>query len=272
MRYAKVTNGLQHNESLCSYVPGASCSRTLHLSHCVDKPQCNIKNYWFSLEPDCPGNSYYTQFEYDCQPAFYMCDKESLINAFSGLIYSPSYPNTFRSSRSDTCYLTIKLPKNHHAEITLESFDMLSTSKCFGDYLEIQQYVDSSVMSKRGADKAVKHRKLNSNYKWNTLGTMCGKIEQSYTIKAESDTINFKFRPLPNDHAYLKDLNGTTRSHSGFKIFFQAIPPKEEEPVKVKDIKKPTVQTWILNRDEKKDDEKLKTNTDNSNQNESNCK
>ncbi|CAF0884513.1 unnamed protein product [Brachionus calyciflorus] len=257
MRYAKVTNGLQHNESLCSYIPGTSCSRTQILSHCVDKPQCHIKNYWFSLEPDCPGNSYYTQFEYDCQPAFYMCDKENLINAFSGLIYSPSYPNTFRTTKSETCYLTVKLPKNHHAEIVLENFDLLSTSKCIGDYLEIQEYVDSStIQHKRSLQNKtlIKHRKFtsNSNFKWNTLGTMCGRIEQKYTIRAESDTINFKFRPLADDHHFFKDSNSNRKNHMGFKIFFQAIPPKENEPdlknEKIRETKKPTVQTWVVSK------------------------
>lgn len=250
MRYAKVINGLQHNDTLCSYVPGAACSRTLTLTHCFDKPYCNIKNNWFSLEPECSGNSYYTQFEYDCQPAFYMCDKEDLIkNAFSGLIYSPSYPNTFRSDRSDPCYLTIKLPKNHHAEITLEYFDLLGTSKCIGDYLEIQQYVDTSDLSKphgkrsflTGANKSqirvkgkqeikTARQQRRPNYKWHTLGTMCGQIEKSYTIRATANTINFKFRPLPANHPYLASSaknNQTARNHLGFKIYFQAIPPKD---------------------------------------------
>lgn len=280
MRYAKVINGLQHNESLCSYVPGASCSRTLILSHCIDQPQCHIKNDWFSLEPDCPGNSYYTQFEYECQPAFFMCERDTLVNAFSGLIYSPSYPSAFRSGRSEACYLTIKLPKNHHAEITLEKFDLLSTSKCIGDYLEIQQYVETSSWQKRALNRTrIKHKMLSSsgNFKWSTLGTMCGRIEQKYKIRAESDTINFKFRPLPENHPFLTNSQPNKQINQGFKIFFQAIPPQEKSLVhekveKIRETRKPTVKTWILNNQNTEDnlDRQIKSDTDS--QPKSDCK
>lgn len=280
VRYAKVINGLQHNESLCSYVPGASCSRTLILSHCIDQPQCHIKNDWFSLEPDCPGNSYYTQFEYDCQPAFFMCGTDTLVNAFSGLIYSPSYPNTFRSSRSDACYLTVKLPKNHHAEITLEKFDLLSTSKCIGDYLEIQQYVEANSWQKRTVNTTkIRHKMLssNSNFKWSTLGTMCGRIEQKYKIRAESDTINFKFRPLADNHPFLINSLPNKQSNVGFKIFFQAIPPVEkayvEEKIdKIRETRKPTIKTWILDNQKTEPDLERQIKSENENQPESNCK
>ena len=272
MRYAKVINGLYHNDTLCSFVPGTSCYRKQNLNSCVDKQYCTVKNSWFSLEPDCAGNSYYTQLEYDCQPAFFMCDKETVINnVFSGLIYSPAYPNSFRSEKSEPCYLTIHLPKNHHAEITLDYFDMLKTSKCVGDYLEIQQYKetpstngDGRFMSKRDVNnnnnnnienEATGDSSLNVNpilknknkppkisnkqqlktarqqrkpkYKWQTLGTMCGRIDKAYTIRATADTINFKFRPLSSNHQYLTSLNNySNKNHLGFKIYFQAIPPK----------------------------------------------
>lgn len=295
MHYAKVIHGLQHNETLCSYVPGASCSRHLTLKECIDQPYCHVKNNWFSLEPDCRGNAYYTQFEYDCQPAFYMCDKENLArNVFSALIYSPSYPNTFRTDRSEQCFLTLYLPNNHHAEITLEFFDLLSTSNCIGDYLEIRQYIPinhgkhklvkrddllyasnftggnsfrsgknvSSRNSHLNGTLLVKHKKhkiyknLHTHYnneparsssyqqqhrrdqdlKWDTLGTMCGQVDYRYTIKAKSNIINFKFRPLPSNNPLFTSSSGKQANQHqhrlnidnlGFKIFVQAIPPKD---------------------------------------------
>jgi len=239
---------------------------------------CKVKNGWFSLEPHCNGNSYYTQLEYDCQPAFFMCDKETVINnVFSGMIYSPSYPNSFRKEdKSEPCYLTIHLPKNHHAEITLDHFDMLKTAKCIGDYVEIQQYKEIVPPSSSSASKASSPNDFIDNdymkifsrrditgestsntavynnrsilkvkksrqqrkpkYKWQTLGTMCGRIDKAYTLRATADTINFKFRPLSANHQYLQTLNsqnklsksqfGIRTAHAGFKIFFQAIPPK----------------------------------------------
>ena len=125
-------------------MPGASaCARKRTLAECLDKPSCHVKNNWFSLEPECPGNSYYTQFEYDCQPAFVMCDegKNLASNVFSALVYSPNYPRTFRTERSEQCYLTLYFPSEHHVEISLEFFDLLPTSQCIGDYLEIRQYI-----------------------------------------------------------------------------------------------------------------------------------
>jgi hypothetical protein len=139
MRYARVINGLQYNETLCSYLPGSGCHRRQNLAECVDQTFCHVKNSWFSLEPECRGNSYYTQLEYDCQPAYHMCQKES-INAFSGLIYSPAYPNSFRSDRIEPCYLTVNVPKDHHVEIVIDAFDLIKTPGCIGDFLEIQQY------------------------------------------------------------------------------------------------------------------------------------
>jgi hypothetical protein len=59
-------------------------------------------------------------------------------------------------------------------------------------------------------------------YKWETLGTMCGRIDKPYTIRATADTINFKFRPLPASHPYVASLNNyANRNHLGFKIYFQ---------------------------------------------------
>lgn len=311
MRFARVIQGVYHNDTLCSYTPNSGCYRKKNLEHCIDKPACQVQNGWNSLEPDCSGNSYYTQFEYDCQPAFYMCDKNTVINnAFSGLIYSPSFPHTFRSDNTEPCYLTIHLPKNHHVEITLDYFDMLKTSKCVGDYVEIQQYKEVSNNPSDDQQRLVNHQKkvkrssdnnsnsinqdlkfyyndhqsgeneprntiinnnnikwLSSNehsneasssssawsnmkkrnpttrqhsrrpkYKWQTLGTMCGRIDKAYTIRATADTINFKFRPLPSNHPYLATLANYSKTSQqqypsranqlGFKIYFQAIPPR----------------------------------------------
>ena len=58
---------------------------------------------------------------------------------------------------------------------------------------------------------------------------MCGRIDKAYTIRATADTINFKFRPLSANHPYLQTLANTkykASDHVGFKIYFQAIPPK----------------------------------------------
>lgn len=163
MHYARVINGLQHNNTLCSYVPDAqSCARKRPLNGCLDKPYCHVKNNWFSLEPDCSGNSYYTQFEYECQPAYFMCGKEHLArDVFSALIYSPNYPQTFRSEKSDVCYFTLYLPNNHHAEITLEYFDLFPTSQCVGDYLEIRQYIPAVDKFKR--DLSYNYNKTSTN-------------------------------------------------------------------------------------------------------------
>ena len=61
---------------------------------------------------------------------------------------------------------------------------------------------------------------------------MCGRIDKTYTIRATADTINFKFRPLAANHHYFQTLiqsskaKGSNNYNAGFKIFFQAIPPK----------------------------------------------
>ncbi len=244
-----------------------------------------------------------------------MCDSSvESINAFSGIIYSPNYPNTFRSDRIEPCYLTVNLPKNHHVEITLDYFDLLKTPNCIGDYVEIQQYIkvngnnaDYLSASKFLSNKRMKsaksstsnnasnaqtggssnvtrpairlHKQLLSKnshldnpiskmfrpqqnqmqqqqqqqgkskqpkraeYKWHTLVTVCGKIEKGYTIRATENTINFKFRPLPASHNYLANVN---RQFQGFKIFFQAVPPKPvvdepfDEPTKGVPLKNST--------------------------------
>jgi hypothetical protein len=298
MRYARLTNGLQYNDSLCSYLPNTSCHKKQSLVSCVDKPYCSVENTWASLEPNCRGNSFYSQLDYDCQPAYSMCDSTvESINAFSGIIYSPNYPSTFRSDRIEPCYLTVNLPKNHHVEITLDYFDLLKTPNCIGDYVEIQQYIkvnnnnNADYTSKFLSNKRMKSNSSTSNasnviisgesfnnnnknatrpairlhkqllsrnshlenpvskmfrpnqgqqqqqqpgqgkskqpkraeYKWHTLVTVCGKIEKGYTIRATENTINFKFRPLPASHNYLANVN---RQFQGFKIYFQAVPPK----------------------------------------------
>ena len=160
------------------------------------------------------------------------------------MIYSPGYPKSFRTEKSDTCYLTIHLPKHHHVEITLDYFDMLKTSKCIGDYLDIQQYktVGGGGGANAAAGESVHHTNNNNNnhanvkhrmqtgrsrYKWQTLGTMCGRIDKPYTIRASADTVNFKFRPLSATHPYVGVLNNyTNRERLGFRIYFQAIPPR----------------------------------------------
>jgi hypothetical protein len=146
---------------------------------------------------------------------------------------------------------------------------MLKTSKCVGDYLEIQQYKETT--GTNGDGRYVSKRDINNNnkgnettgdsslnvnpilkyknskqpkisnkqqvktarqqrkpkYKWQTLGTMCGRIDKAYTIRATADTINFKFRPLSSSHQYLTSLNNySNKNNLGFKIYFQAIPPK----------------------------------------------
>ena len=162
MRYAHVTRGLYHNDTLCSYVPNTSCSRRQSLPACEDHASCHVRNGWHSLEPYCAGNSYYAQLEYDCQPAYVMCTEGLTVvsNAFSGLIYSPSFPGSFRlADKSEPCYLTIHLPKDHHAEITLDHFDMLRTAKCIGDYVEIQQYKEVTATSEVTAASVVASRK-----------------------------------------------------------------------------------------------------------------
>jgi hypothetical protein len=247
---------------------------------CIDKPNCLVKNGWFSLEPQCPGNSYYTQVEYDCQPSFYMCDKNSVINnVFSGLVYSPNYPNSFRTESDKPCYLTIHMPKNHHIEITLDYFNILKTKKCIGDYLEIQEYIETNINDLKVKENILRKNKrdfgylfahnetqneLNDNskisetinemknhslkvniylglsnnkqrrskYKWNTLGSMCGKVETKFTIRAKSDIINIKFRPLNFDHQYLTNLNQDQSQNMGFKIYFQGKKSQNQFPFK----------------------------------------
>ena len=90
MRSAKATYGLYYNDTLCSYLPNqaataATCHKRQILNECVDKPYCTVRNGWYSLEPDCAGNAYYTHVDYDCQPVFYMCSETTVVhNIFSG--------------------------------------------------------------------------------------------------------------------------------------------------------------------------------------------
>ena len=49
------------------------------------QPGGHRRNGWYSLEPDCAGNAYYTHVDYDCQPVFYMCSETTVVhNIFSG--------------------------------------------------------------------------------------------------------------------------------------------------------------------------------------------
>lgn len=207
IRSAKLINGLYYNDSLCSFVPGTSCYRQLSLNECIDKSNCSIKNSWYSLEPECSGNSYYAQVEYECQPSYHICDSPTVINnVFSGVIYSPHYPGSFRSESNTPCFLTIQVPKKHHIQITLDYFNLLLTKSCVGDYLEIQEYI-----------------KDKSNFKWKTLGTMCGERQSKFTLRAMSDIINIKFRPLEYGHQFLHNVKQS--KNYGFKIYFEAVPP-----------------------------------------------
>lgn len=285
MRYAKLINGLFYNDSLCTYVPNTGCARKSTLTHCVDQPTCTVKNSWFSLEPHCSGNSYYSQLEYDCQPVFNMCgEREAAFNSviFSGLVLSPYYPHSYKTEQTRTCYLTINLPKNHHAEITLDFFDITKTSKCMGDYLEVQEYKEvphlngddefvggksvakslsrifidphknkdaiSSTIINNDVPTSTEHQDLprrrvsiknkqqkaknkssrqqkKSKYKWQTLRTMCGRINGSLTFRASADIISFKFRSLGTNYQHQSNPNINNHrngpTNQGFKIFFQ---------------------------------------------------
>ena len=172
-----------------------------------------------------------------------MCDRESVINnVFSGLVYSPNYPNSFRTESDRPCFLTLHLPKNHHVEIILDFFDILNTHKCIGDYLEIQEYKEAEL------EKSKRHLYLNesqrlsdvsrrSKYRWHTVGTMCGKVESKFTLRARSDIINIKFRPLHAGHPYLSGVKDKS-AKTGFKIYFQAVPPGAPEPPPIADESK----------------------------------
>ena len=192
MRYAKVINGLYHNDTLCSYVPETSCHRRKTLDHCVDRSYCLVENGWYNLEPDCDGNSYYTQLEFSCQPAYYMCEKKSIKNVFSALIYSPSFPNLYRSDKTETCFLIVHLPKNYHAEITLDFFDLPNLPECFGDFLEIQEYIQepiekklkrSSSSSKIGFDESDLLTSKNYTNKYSHLSKGIGNLTKTQKKK-----------------------------------------------------------------------------------------
>lgn len=257
MRTANTINGLHYNDTQCVYNEKESrCHRHTVLGYCVDKPSCSINNDWFSLQPDCEGNSYYTQFNFDCQPAYYMCEDITVVkNAFSGLIYSPSYPYSYRTDTEQLCFLTVNLPRDHHVEITLDFFEIFSSQNCFADFLEILEYkedlsgifnsknkqrrhsttdglneivsqnktvnepLQSSVRLKK---KPMAATKQPSIYKWSRVALMCGKEEKKHVIKASTNVINFKFKSLSNNHQYFKQSN-KSRTHPGFKIYFQGI-------------------------------------------------
>jgi hypothetical protein len=143
---------------LSNYSTGASCYRELPLLDCYDQARCLVKNGWHSLEPHCAGNAHYAHVEYDCQPAYHMCDAAATVvsGVLSGLVYSPHYPASFRqppaaADAAQPCFLTIHLPRRHHLQLTLDFFDTLQTKSCVGDYLEVQQYVETSASLKRSS-------------------------------------------------------------------------------------------------------------------------
>jgi hypothetical protein len=233
MRTANIINGLHYNETQCLFNPIESyCHRQTLLSYCIDKPKCSIKNAWTSLQPECEGNSYYTQFNYDCQPAYHMCEDTIVKDAFSGLIYSPFYPYSFRTENNNKpCFLTINLPKDHHVEITLDHFDIFKYQNCLADFLEIQEYKQdlSDIYYSNNLQQNKKILKTNQKpvYKWSTIATMCGKEQTKHIIRASSDVVNFKFRSISSNHHYLQQINNNniSRIHTGFRLYFQAIPP-----------------------------------------------
>jgi hypothetical protein len=262
IRYASVTNGLNSNENLCSYDSKLTkCAKKMSLDHCTDQTYCNVRNGWFSLEPHCSGNSYFTELEYDCQPTFTMCEAESAVvsNVFSGLVLSPSYPLSFRSDRSMPCYLTINLPKNHHVEITIDYLNMVTTERCQADYIEISEYkkvekippdTTNTVMHGHKRSQAyqqqsnekeyfeeifpfnkgekrrrnVQHRpRRTASYRWQTVKTICSSSRPYRTFKATSHMINFKFRPLAANHTFVTNSKNAFSGPHKFKIFFQGI-------------------------------------------------
>lgn len=235
MRTANIINGLHYNETQCLFNPIESyCHRQTVLSYCIDKPKCSIKNAWTSLQPECEGNSYYTQFNYDCQPAYHMCEDTIVKDAFSGLIYSPFYPYSFRTENNNKpCFLTINLPKDHHVEITLDHFDIFKYQNCLADFLEIQEYKQdlSDIYYSNNLQQNKKILKTNQKpvYKWSTIATMCGKEQTKHIIRASSDIVNFKFRSISSNHHYLQQINNNnnnlSRINTGFRLYFQAIPP-----------------------------------------------
>ena len=233
MRTANIINGLHYNETQCLFNPIESyCHRQTVLSYCIDKPKCSIKNAWTSLQPECEGNSYYTQFNYDCQPAYHMCEDTIVKDAFSGLIYSPFYPYSFRTENNNKpCFLTINLPKDHHVEITLDHFDIFKYQNCLADFLEIQEYKQdlSDIYYSTKNKNILKTNQNKPVYKWSTIATMCGKEQTKHIIRASSDIVNFKFRSISSNHHYLQQINNmSTRIHTGFRLYFQAIPPLVE--------------------------------------------
>lgn len=140
-----------------------------------------------------------------------MCDKTAINEVFSGVILSPSYPGSYRSSSPKPCYLTVHVPANHYIELIIDNFTLTKTPKCVGDYLNIQEYIEVDL----------KDRKENqARRQWKTVAIWCGKKQTGLSIIIKSDTVSFTFRSvqlskqqaIPNGEQDLK-----------FKIFFQGI-------------------------------------------------
>ena len=70
--------------------------------------------------------------------------------------------------------------------------------------------------------------RAQSKFKWHTLGTMCGQVESRFTMRATSDIVNIKFRPLASTHHYLAHVSPSHKF--GFKIYFEAVPPDAPKP------------------------------------------
>jgi hypothetical protein len=68
--------------------------------------------------------------------------------------------------------MTIELPDNHYAEITFDNFEMMKTTNCMGDYLEILEYrgyKDSGASMAYGEDDSYFGRLTNSKAHSNVL-------------------------------------------------------------------------------------------------------
>jgi ribosome-associated toxin RatA of RatAB toxin-antitoxin module len=201
---AQVTYGIQYNDTLCTHTK-LTCSKTYLRHDCIDNTYCEVTNGWLTLEPYCKGNSYYTQFEFECQPAYYMCDKEHHENVFSGLVLSPSYPLLYTIDSLKNCIQTFVFPTDHYVEILVENFTMPRSDNCARDFLEILEYKTN--------------RDDNRNAHWSSLTSLCGKYEQNLKLIVKSNIISFKLRTLP-----LK-IGPKVNHLINFKIFIQAVSP-----------------------------------------------
>jgi hypothetical protein len=140
--------------------------------------------------------------------AYYMCDKTAISNVFSGMVYSPFYPYSYKSnSQANLCFLTVTVPSNHFIEITVDKLNMFGSHKCALDYLHVQEYLEVTDKENR----YVKERR------WKPLKTFCGKYSERTKLVAKTNIISFRFQSMDYTISKIKhddqDFN--------FKIFFQ---------------------------------------------------